>query len=101
MELNFSNAEQLVGKWFGENLYQRTFTFTNVSSANYTITNDWNSDYTILDLSGIAVETSGEIWCITPGNSSWNAKIKINGNSLIYDNDASMARVNLTIKYTK
>ena len=40
-ELNYSNEEQLVGKWFGENLYQRTLNFdTNIARDREYITTE-------------------------------------------------------------
>lgn len=109
----YSTAEQIVGKWMGDDLYEKSYHYTQatVPAQNTAVTIDG-------DTSGLNIKSIATFFCtykihhISGNYDQWitdsTSTTQINNNQLLFSQKATSAQqnynnleVNITIRYTK
>lgn len=112
--VHYDGNEKVIGTWFGETLYEKTYEFINVANASKTslgTLTTFDSTWIIRDIKGYAVESGGHKNIFlnsegyTTGDGAFFNVIVNSSNVLRYNlqnlNSAHTCTVYLTIQYTK
>ena len=98
-ELNYSDEEQLIGKWFGENLYQRTLKFdTNIARDNgYKTTETYTYIKEMVEMRGFGYNSDYYYISDLPIHYTADHKLYFLNRTYV----SNITKVYVTIVYTK